>query len=142
MSLSGSIIDHECRLELMVCNPSDDRINEHVTAIIDTGCTRTAIREDIATRLQLPQSGVAQVHGFGGVQTAAIVVAKIVVASGTEAVSALSEVAIGKTSEMRDEMLFGMDGLAGGVLTVDGVLGTWRWQLKKLGVAVKSKKST
>lgn len=129
-TVRGAILDNECRMDLMICHPSDDKLNQQITAIIDTGCTGTAIRSDIVSALNLPLIGQADVHAFGGVKRSPVVLLKQVVVTVEGTVSRLTQAIVGDEAEMRDEMLFGMDSMVGSVLTVDGIRNRWEWKLK------------
>ena len=139
--ISGPIVNRECPINLMVCNPSDGNLNQQVTAIIDTGCTRNAIREDIAVALNLPLIDNTIVHVVGGEKRLDVVLAKLVISTNQGAMSKMFEVSVVKEDELRDDMLLGMESLAGCVLTVDGIKGTWEWVLKNTRTARKTKGS-
>lgn len=129
--IRGKIVDNECRIELLVRNPSDDGLNKQITGVIDTGCTSNAIRSDLVDVLKLPQIDERDVHGFGGKKRSPVVLAKITVITEQGQVSKLTEMVVGDEDEMRDLLLFGMDSIAGSVLTVDGIKNKWEWKVMR-----------
>ena len=118
-------------LELEIAHP-DPTANRSrtITAVIDTGCTNSAIRRDVADALGLPIIGTAPVATASSgtdVVTRDVVLARLLV--GRERFHALRQLAI---CPMSNEMLFGMDAMAGGVLTIDMVRGTWEWKIVRV----------
>lgn len=131
----GQIAHRECRIDLLLSAPhgappdgSTPLPRRPVSALVDTGCTITSIRPDIAQQLGLPQIDTVRVHtastGDDG-HACPLVVCRVRIAQDPKFTQML-KVAV---APMRDEMLFGMDLLAGGVLVVDTLHGIWHWTL-------------
>ena len=133
MVLSGPVVDSECRLDVLICHPTVYSTNQQLVAVIDTGATLSAIRSDIVTALSLPVVQQADVHGFGGVKRTDVVAARMVLMSKGSAVSKIRMMCVGDHREMGDELIFGMDALTGGILTVDMVKMKWEWRLMRVG---------
>jgi predicted aspartyl protease len=101
-----------------------------VTAIVDTGCTISTIRADMAAALGLPLQGRATVATANGTRQCDVVLAELFLKSRGKTVRSLRQLAIAPTL---NEMLFGMDAMEGGVLTVDCVGRVWERDLKHVG---------
>lgn len=126
----------ECVLEVHVSRPygAPDQGGilvppRKATAIIDTGCTDTAIRYELAAEIGLPVIGQKEVDtassGEGSVMCPTVLAAlHLRDLRGREIVTQRELTA----HDMKDDILFGMDLLAGGILTVDLV--GLRWDLK------------
>ncbi len=133
--LSGLVVNgRECILELRVSHPSERDPNKArvVKAIIDTGATHSAIRQDIAVALGLPVTGTMPVDTAstaGSAIACPVFLGKLWI--GQPIVTNVIELT---GMPLRDEMLFGMNSIAGGVLTVDMVAGTWSWELPERSV--------
>lgn len=100
-----------------------------MTAIVDTGCTAIAIRRDIAARLGLPVADTREVStascGATRIRTE-LVIGTIHLEKEGRTATSLQEMVV---ADMEDEMLFGMAGMKGGILTVDLVRNRWEWRL-------------
>lgn len=101
-------------------------------AIVDTGCTSTAIRMDIAAELGLPAIGRSHVRTAstgGGYEECSTVMGLFLIYETTmrEAIAEHEVIA----QDMADDMLFGMDLLDGGILTVDMVKHKWLWRMMR-----------
>lgn len=122
---SGAIRSSLCHLPLHLAHPTGTR-RLPVSAIVDTGCTTSAIRPGIAQVLGLPIVGATQVAVAGRPSLRCeLVKAQIVLPSGVTWPRRLTVAA------MDHDMLWGMDLLAGGVLTVDLVAGRWEWRTRE-----------
>jgi predicted aspartyl protease len=134
--LRGKVINgRECQFKLLVGRPSmpDNAAGAlPITAIIDTGCTHSAICRDLATKLQLPVTGTTKVISVNQVFTTDVVTAKLIIPGGrgNDAVGTFVQLSL---ADLQGEMLFGMDLLNGGILTVNMVDGTWDWKLLAVG---------
>lgn len=98
-----------------------------VRAIIDTGATNSAIRADIAAALGLPIIGTQLVDtaSTGGKAIPCdTFLGKLWL--GQPIVTTVKQLTV---MPLKDEMLFGMDAILGGILTVDMVSGVWSWEL-------------
>lgn len=123
--ISGPIRSGLCQLPLHLAHPTGTR-RLPVSAIVDTGCTTSAIRPGIAQALGLPVLGATQVAVAGRPSLRCeLVKAQIVLPSGVTWPRRLTVAA------MDHDMLWGMDLLAGGVLTVDLVAGRWEWRTRE-----------
>lgn len=128
--LSGQVANgRECILELRLSHPgeTDHSKARVVRAIIDTGATNSAIREDIALSAGLPVIGTQLVDtaSTGGKAIPCdTFLGKLWL--GQPIVTTVKELTV---MPLKDEMLFGMDALLGGILTVDMVAGIWSWEL-------------
>jgi len=102
-----------------------------IDAIIDTGATTSAIRSDIAEQLGLPQIDSQLVATVGGARQQPVVLAHMTLAAhdGSDGPTTLTQLIC--ADQMTDPMLFGMDLMRGGVLTVDFVKNQWNWKIKK-----------
>ncbi len=124
---------HETRVRLPAVLRSRatdwDDSGHAVRALIDTGCTTTAIRADIAARLGLPTVGFATVHtGSSGRKRGvpcSVVLAEIQLEDQQGRELRLQHEFL--TLDMAVELLLGMDVLHGGALSVDLVDGVWEW---------------
>jgi predicted aspartyl protease len=129
LTLRGPVIDgRECRSAIAVESPArGQRLT--VTAIVDSGCTAIAIRRDIAVRLGLPVVDMREIStassGTARIRTELVVGAIHLRDEGRTSTS-LHEMLV---TDMEDEMLFGMAGMKGGILTVDLVRNRWEWRL-------------
>jgi predicted aspartyl protease len=136
MSLGGRVVNSEIIQEVWLTRPhpkGTDLNTVHwrkLHAIVDTGCTHTAIREDIAAELGLPMVDSCVVNtassGRSGAQRP--IVLGIVLIHETSKRQAIAQRRL-ITSDMPDEMLLGMDLLDGGILTVDLVSNVWEWRM-------------
>lgn len=129
MSLRGPVIDgRECSLAMTVQSPTTGQ-RATVSAIVDTGCTAIAIRRDVAVRLGLPVVDTRAVStassGAARIKTE-LVIGTIFLEKEGKTAMALQEMVV---TDMEDEMLFGMAGMRGGILTVDLVRNRWEWRL-------------
>jgi predicted aspartyl protease len=127
----------ECAAELLVSRPVElpppdgaaDQPARTLRAIIDTGCTDTSIRADLAAELGLPPIGIIEVRtGSSGADT---IECQTVLADILLVDSRGRQLRIRQTLtvlDMADEMLLGMDLLSGGVLSVDLIAGIWDWK--------------
>lgn len=128
--LSGRVeAGRECILELRLSHPaeSDHSKARVVRAIIDTGATNSAIRADIAAALGLPIIGTQLVDtaSTGGKAIPCdTFLGKLWL--GQPIVTTVKQLTV---MPLKDEMLFGMDAILGGILTVDMVSGVWSWEL-------------
>lgn len=138
--LGGQVVNLECRLDLLLCHPSDRSLNRQITALIDTGATCTCVRSDIMHALGLPVIHQTSVRAFGGNVPADVVSARMVLMSEGKSVSKLRPMVVGDVREMNDELIFGMDALVGGILTVDMVKGSWEWRLMRMAKRRKQKR--
>jgi predicted aspartyl protease len=102
-----------------------------VRAVIDTGCTRTTIRPDIAAELSLPVHDKAQAYVANSKLPQQTFTVRAVLGLPRPGLSYLIRPFSLMVSDGHDEMLFGMDALRGGILTVNCVQGTWRWEVLK-----------
>lgn len=127
----------ECACELSVSRPSElphvrgtaGQPVRALRAIVDSGCTNTSIRLDIAAELGLPPIGIAEVHtGSSGEDAIAcqtvMADVRLVDPNGREILIRYELTAM----DMADEMLLGMDLLTGGVLNIDLIVGVWDWK--------------
>lgn len=100
-----------------------------ITAIIDTGCTNSAIRYDLAAELGLPVIGRREVStassGSEPIDCATVAADVVMTDPNDLQAHVFSELIV---QDMEDDMLLGMDLLGGGVLTVDLVSGFWDWK--------------
>ena len=123
--IAGTIRGGLCQILLHLAHPTGTR-RLPVSAIVDTGCTTSAIRPGIAQALGLPVVGATQVAVAGRPSLRCeLVKAQIVLPSGVTWPRRLTVAA------MDHDMLWGMDLLAGGVLTVDLVSGRWEWRTRE-----------
>lgn len=123
--VAGPLRSGLCHLPLHLAHPTGTR-RLPVSAIVDTGCTTSAIRPGIAQALGLPVVGTTQVAVAGRPSLRCeLVKAQIVLPSGVTWVRRLTVAA------MDHDMLWGTDLLAGGVLTVDLVAGRWEWRTRE-----------
>tara|TARA_R110002111_G_scaffold87319_5_gene136740 strand:- start:224 stop:715 length:492 start_codon:yes stop_codon:yes gene_type:complete len=130
--LRGAIERNACTLKLRLGHPDSNNPSDYIDieAIIDTGATNCAIRKDIADRLNLPVVDTQGVQGINGVVHAPVVIMTMVVEDkGTVAGRQIRATVL---DQMADPMLFGMEGMMGGVLKVDTIRGTWEWRIKGL----------
>ncbi len=97
-----------------------------IKAIIDTGCTNSAIRYDLAAELGLPVIGRREVStassGSEPIDCPTVAADVLMTDPNRLQVHVFSELVV---QDMEDDMLLGMDLLGGGVLTVDLVAGYW-----------------
>lgn len=135
LHLKGPIVDgRECRFELVIAGPLasgtpfDPTIYDSVRteAIIDTGCTQSTVSRKVAERLKLPVVDSTEVITAGGTREVDVVAATLVIPIGNGAFH--RTVRLGIPDDCLNEMLFGMDLLEGGVLTVDQVRRQWYWE--------------
>lgn len=136
VSLGGRVVDNEIIQDIWVTRPCPEGTDlntvhwRKLRAIVDTGCTHTAIREDIAAELGLPMVDSCVVgtasSGRSGEQRP-IVVGLVLIHESSKRQATAERRLI--TQDMPDEMLLGMDLLDGGILTVDLVLKVWEWRL-------------
>lgn len=129
MSLRGVVVEgRECSLSITVQSPATGE-KATLSAIVDTGCTAIAIRRDAAVRLGLPVVDTREVatasSGAARIRTD-LVIGVIFLEQEGKAVMSLQEMVV---TDMEDEMLFGMAGMRGGILTVDLVRNRWEWRL-------------
>lgn len=127
LSLGGPVINQrECRAQLKILHPAT-LVSAQVTAIIDTGATRSAISGPLAAKLGLPIVDSAMVSTANGTVKAHVVAAQFeLVNLEGKPFSTIKRLTV---ANMVGEMLFGMDLLSGGVLTVDMVHYSWEWRL-------------
>lgn len=123
--MKGPIRSGLCQFPLQLAHPTGTR-RVAVSAVIDTGCTTSAIRPGLAQSLGLPVIGSTQVTVAGREALRCDLVQALVVLPGGEATVRRLTVAA-----MSHDMLFGMDLLAGGVLTVDVDAGKWEWRTRR-----------
>jgi len=134
--LGGKVEDNQITQEFWVTQPHPKGTDlnavrwRSVRAIVDTGCTHTAIRMDVAAELGLPivdQCVVATASSGVAGETRPMVLGLVLVFENPmrEAIAERKFIA----QDMADEMLLGMDLLDGGILRVDLVNKTWEWKL-------------
>jgi hypothetical protein len=134
----GAIVElRECVLQVEVAKPAvgwsttggRSVAPRTLGAIIDTGCTTTAIRADVAAELGLPPIGIVEVRtassGDGSIPSQTVLASLCLRDPRGRELNVQCELVV---QSMYDEMLLGMDRLAGGVLTVDLVQGLWDWK--------------
>ncbi len=125
----GPVTNSECRLDVVVsgamCYPGAPE--RCVSAIIDTGATVSGISERLANELGLSRVSTIELGTTHGTVTADVVIARVKIESGGKPTSGLMKLAI--IPDPRDDMIFGMNALDGGVLTVDLVKYKWEWHL-------------
>lgn len=126
--LAGPVINfRHCLLRLRVANPLHPADAVSVDAIIDTGATNSVGHATVARRLGLPVLSTETIIGVSGPLVCTVVMGHVVISDGDGA-DLLSELTpMPVVHKMADDMLYGMDLLKGGVLTVDMVRGRWRW---------------
>lgn len=129
--LSGPIVGGECRFDLFISEPGPDAQPNPINAVIDTGCTGIAIRSDVAAALALRTIGHAAIRTASGTEHSPVAVARLYLHSKGRTVTTVTEVIV--QDQMADEMLFGMRGMAGGVLRVDLIQDTWELRIKEFG---------
>lgn len=105
-----------------------------VRAVVDTGCTDSALRLDIVAELGLPVIDIVPVGtaSSGSQPQDTQRVAAIVLIFESVAREAIEQTRL-LAADMDDEMLLGMDLLAQGILIVDCVHGVWEWRLHAPG---------
>lgn len=137
--LSGKVKDDSCTCVILLGsppNPGAPTKFAQVEALVDTGCTNTSIRADVAQAVGLPVIGKAQVSTASSNQstvTCDVVMGVLSIPrSDKGTVSRPIPLTI---APMAEPMLLGMDALRGGVLTVDLVNGVWDWKLHQVGEA-------
>jgi predicted aspartyl protease len=136
VSLGGRVVDGEIIQDVWLTRPHPEGTDlntvpwRKLRAIVDTGCTHTAIREDIAAELGLPMvdSCVVGTASSGRSGEQRPIVVGIVLIHESSRRQAIAERRL-ITSDMPDEMLLGMDLLDGGILTVDLVTNVWEWRM-------------
>lgn len=100
-----------------------------ITAIIDTECTNSVVRYDLAAELDLPVIGRREVStaSSGSEPIDCLTVAADLLMTDPKQLQAhvFSELVV---RDMEDDMLLGMNLIGGGVLTVDPVAGFWDWK--------------
>lgn len=129
MVLGGPVVNgRECRFKMIICHPHSNSPQSRVDALVDTGCTVSAIRADIAQALGLPVIDRTQVNTAGGPVITDRVLARCVLYSpdGTGVEKLWRLVCV---PDMIDDLLYGMDLMAGGTLKVNLVAGNWQWRL-------------
>lgn len=127
----------ECVCELGVSRASElprvhgttGHYTRKLRAIVDSGCTNTSIRIDIAAELGLQPVGIVQVHtgssGADAIECQTVMAdVRLVDPAGREILTRFELTAM----DMADEMLLGMDLLTGGVLNIDLIVGVWDWK--------------
>ena len=135
MTLSGPIENfRQCRLEMLVGSPAGGQ-PIRIRAIIDTGATASAISADFAAKLSLPPVGKTLAAHAGGVDEVPVVAARCELRDGSGK-SVIQVWPFGVLPGMTDELLFGMDLMRGGILTVDMVKGEWSLRLVRVGAPV------
>ena len=134
LTFGGLIVNRQCLLKVRVSSPPG--VTPHkskiLTAIIDTGATSSSIRAELAKDLCLPVISTAKVAtaSSGTEPVVCDVMASVMtVESDGEKASQFRPVTV---QDMSCDLLFGMDALAGGILTVDSVKGRWSWKLTKV----------
>ena len=131
----GPIINgRECLLKVRISTPPGvDHKNRTVTALVDTGCTMTAIRAELAAALGLPTIRTTKASTASSGKNPVecdVVIAELALESDGRTIKSYRELVV---ADMEDDLLFGMDALFGGVLTVDLAKGRWTWKVKKFG---------
>jgi hypothetical protein len=136
VSVDGDVF-RQCVHELTVARPAvlpllgsgAGQPARTLRAVVDTGCTSTAIRADLAAELGLPPVGIIDVNtsSSGGESIPCqTVMADLRLADATGSEILVRHALI--VMDMSDELLLGMDLLGGGVLTIDLVDGVWDWK--------------
>lgn len=134
---SGPIVKGQCKFGVLVGHPRalnpakgvDSTLLQDAEALIDTGATISCIHPDLAAKLELKPTTLAQLGGIGEGRTTAPVAPLLVgfpPQGGKKGIARIIPVAIVKTPS---PLLFGMDQILPGVLVVDGKLMTWDWKL-------------
>jgi predicted aspartyl protease len=126
-TLRGTIEKSQCVLSLTVSHPNSTDAGQPIQAIIDTGATNSTIRADLVKALNLPVIGKVNCRTVHGIKEAPVVAVRIVVRDNHKGAQRIIQAIV--PDEQQDEMLFGMDAMTGGVLTVDTIARTWQWQL-------------
>jgi hypothetical protein len=105
-----------------------------VRAVVDTGCTNTAIRYELAAELGLPVVGSTAVETASSGSSPVpcpTVLADLALMDPRNIVIQVTHELVAQ--DMSDDVLLGMDLLIGGVLTVDMVHLRWDWKCYVLG---------
>jgi len=131
LQLGGRVQDRVCHAELLVLCPHEHSKRRTMQAVIDTGATGSCIRSDLAESLELPVIDRKPLRGIHGPQDTDIVVAELVVVGDAGKAAGIRRPLFSlHKDQMVDEMIFGMDLMTGGILTVDLVKNRWNWKLK------------
>jgi predicted aspartyl protease len=129
--VEGVIQDSACHVKIQLSLPGATAPNQTVSALIDTGATISCVHPDVQSQLSLPVVDRVTMHHADGNTVVPVVAASVVIQDGNnKAVRAgLRRFAVAKSTE---EMIFGMDLMDGGILTVDQVRNTWEWKLSRI----------
>jgi len=130
VELTGEIIDHKCHAPVTLSDPfaKGPQAGLTIEALIDTGATHSCIEERVVKKLGLRTIGHLKMQvADGGVQERPVVAVTVgFTASDGQLISRKIQAAV-VPHTAGYVMLFGMDPLMGGILTVDGTKGTWKW---------------
>lgn len=132
--IGGQIINlRECMLKLKLCHPQSPSggkiVTRSITAVVDTGATNSAVTQGIVDALGLPVIGRTRIGTANGTKEVDVVAARAILPCHEDATKVFSKLVQLSVVDMVGEMLFGMDLLEGGVLTVNMCAGTWEWKL-------------
>ena len=126
--LHGLVENRQCVLDLEICHPHRDGAEViGIQAIVDTGATSVTIKKDLAQRLGLPVIGTTECATANGTMNAPVVLLKMIVSDHNTSASRVVQAIV--TENQPDDMLFGIDAMVGGVLTVDMNKMKWEWRL-------------
>jgi hypothetical protein len=129
--IAGFIVARSCRVDVSVRapltarsrTPAGDR-DPWLRGVMDTGATRTCIREDLAVALRLPVMNDRMIHTAAQALRSRFVLG-VVTFVDTRGRS-LSTNRLLLSAAIRDEVLLGMDLVKDAVLVVDGQRDAWR----------------